>query len=573
MRLSLLVPLFAVFHFVPPALLQDNYSDYFPVNISNKWYFKDSAGEKAELVVRSKVNVRKVSCHLLTLRRNGVTEDFYCEVIPTVGLLLHKYNLTIHSKERHATYVNEYPFGIMFFPFYPDSDGEWESALESKEGKFRYVIGIKGQGIASFKNEQYQTLDIERVVERDGKVISRMSISFMKGVGPRMITLETDEGTTTLTLSKYDVQKPSISGDKTEVKEEEVVNHLKKILHYSSQNKDLILKQVALSIISVDFSGSFTDLNPRAELSSISSEIRSMKEFIEKSYDGLIKQLSGMDSILMKYKSDDFKKFCDLLMVKYAPLFAQSLYRLNRIRKECGLKPVVFSAAASKGCMYHSYYLDSIGYGKLQTLIDFHSEDKKSRFYSDEGHTAAAMSVIAAEGLPGSIDGWMGTFYHRIPLLNPFTTAIGIGLYQETAGFERPACLNSRAEVKFESGYDVVVYPYENQKGVPPKFHGLEKPKPVAGVDELTLGYPVTAMFTSGGTLKVTKAQLLTDGGGVVPAYAHVPGRPTNPERPDRNVVCIMSKEWLKSSAKYKVVIEYEIDGDKRTKEWSFETK
>lgn len=126
----------------------------------------------------------------------------------------------------------------------------------------------------------------------------------------------------------------------------------------------------------------------------------------------------------------------------------QVLARVNLHRKLTGLPPVVFDEDMSRGCRLHARYLVmNLKHPSTQGL-GMHDEDPKLPGYSRLGKQAGENAVIAA-GMPptSSVEDWMATFYHRIPLLDPEMKKIGFG--QARGG---------------PSGWITVLHPVEDRK-------------------------------------------------------------------------------------------------------------
>src|SRR5262245_26882541 len=183
---------------------------------------------------------------------------------------------------------------------------------------------------------------------------------------------------------------------------------------------------------------------------------------------------------------------------------AKVVDRINVYRKAAGLEPVALDPALSKGCAAHAAYLvTNVDHPSTQGL-GLHSEDAKLPGYSKEGERAGKASVIflGREG-EQAVDGWIGSLFHRIPLLQSRLRKIGYG-----AARGGPAkvtvvldATNGLAPVKDST---VVVYPAEDQKEVPLSLVP-EIPDPVP--DSVgTSGYPVTAIFAEGALVKDVKA-------------------------------------------------------------------
>ncbi|MBI4244809.1 MAG: hypothetical protein HY606_12030 [Planctomycetes bacterium] len=555
--------------------LIQSYSDYFPLEVGNKWQYRDENNEKVELKIDRKVKYKNYDCLVLVLSKKGSKESFYCEFKGTVGLLMHKYEDT----ESRYKYTADYPLGIMFYPFILDSSNRWETKLHDNGSKgekreYIYYIQYKGKKQENYKNKDYNAVTFERAVMVDGKESEKMIITFLEGIGPYKMVREKSNSSMTLNLENHSLRitkKPALNKDNSDEKPE--AEYLRKLLSHAESTKDNVLKQITLSIIALDYSKSFSDIDIEEGLIDTATAVKGMKDFNSPNYTAIITQLNGMDEILAKKVTENFKQFCDSLMVKYAPLFAKTVYRLNQIRTNSGFPPVIFSASLSKGCMYHSHYMDKKKYEKLNTLADYHSEDKKYEYYSPEGDDAARKSVITAMGLPDGVDELIGTFYHRIPLLNPFLELIGVGVFNETASFLRPVCINARGGFQTTSSEMIsVLYPHDGQKGVSIRFSNDELPDPVPGVNEVMFGYPITITFYNVNKVVAKKIELM-NGSSQVDCYLHTPQKPSNPERPDFTTICILPKVFLKSKTMYKVLVECEVDGKAFSKEWTFTTQ
>jgi uncharacterized protein YkwD len=107
---------------------------------------------------------------------------------------------------------------------------------------------------------------------------------------------------------------------------------------------------------------------------------------------------------------------------------AALLRQLNDVRRSAGLEVVELDAKLSKGCQQHARYV-SMNFGKpaLQGL-GIHEENTSLPGATPEGKAAGKGSVIATLADPvDSIDGWIATLYHRIPLLDPKLKRVGYG--------------------------------------------------------------------------------------------------------------------------------------------------
>ena len=85
-------------------------------------------------------------------------------------------------------------------------------------------------------------------------------------------------------------------------------------------------------------------------------------------------------------------------------------------------------AGLSRGCALHADYVArNLDHPKVQGL-GIHEEDASLPGATPLGAKAGKAAVIAVITDPvDSIDGWMATLYHRIPLLDPHLKRLGYG--------------------------------------------------------------------------------------------------------------------------------------------------
>src|SRR6185503_894468 len=168
--------------------------------------------------------------------------------------------------------------------------------------------------------------------------------------------------------------------------------------------------------------------------------------------------------------------------------------RLNVHRKAAGLEPVVLDPVLSKGCAAHAEYLVKNAAHPSTQGLGLHSEDPKLSGYTKEGERAGKASVIFL-GLEGeaAVEGWMGSLFHRIPLLQSRLRKIGYGVAR---GGPAKVTVVLDATNGMGPGKDstVVLYPAEDQKDVPLAFVP-EIPDPIPDSLNNKAGYPITAIF------------------------------------------------------------------------------
>jgi uncharacterized protein YkwD len=104
------------------------------------------------------------------------------------------------------------------------------------------------------------------------------------------------------------------------------------------------------------------------------------------------------------------------------------LRRVNELRALAGAEEVSLDEGLSKGCQLHAdYVVRNLDDPRVQGL-GVHDEDRNLPGYTKEGAKAGLAAVIAIISDPlDSVEGWMATLYHRIPLLDPQLKRVGYG--------------------------------------------------------------------------------------------------------------------------------------------------
>lgn len=245
-------------------------------------------------------------------------------------------------------------------------------------------------------------------------------------------------------------------------------------------------------------------------------------------------------------------------------------------RKIAGCAPVEVDMELSAGAEAHALYLYvNEGSSKLAGM-GVHEEQKDMPGYTDAGAKCAASCDIAWGHAEQAVDSWMGTFYHRIPLLATRLAKVGLGKKDGVKdGTVLVADLQSGMNPNRPDEPVVVLFPTPNQDGVPHAFTG-EMPDPIPGGTKGTEGYPVTltayddATHAIGG---VAVARLLGPDGKEVPCWASTPQSPARADFGQRNTIGLIPKAALSGRTKYTVEIKCEVGGAAFEKTWSFTTK
>ena len=229
--------------------------------------------------------------------------------------------------------------------------------------------------------------------------------------------------------------------------------------------------------------------------------------------------------------------------------------------------PLFLDQDLSRGCVAHARYL-SENPSELDKWPQVHQEFEHLEGYSVIGHHAAMNSLIApgTRDVNESIDAFMSTFYHRVPLLRPGLVGVGYGHVDGIAVVDVGSLLVPELVVS------MVAWPPPGVRGVPCSF-SPELPHPVPGEDQSAWGYPITLQHESAAScvMKLRPKRPLAD---PIDCWLLTPTSFHNPELVPPNVCCLTPKQKLKDLTLYYVDVHFE-DGAEippRLLEWSFTT-
>lgn len=251
-----------------------------------------------------------------------------------------------------------------------------------------------------------------------------------------------------------------------------------------------------------------------------------------------------------------------------------TLTHLNRLRENAfqgdsgwvGQRlPVGLDVELSDGCRAHAEYL--VRHPEMAARWpDAHEENPEHPEWTATGAWAGGHSVIAPGGGDGveAIDQWMGTFYHRTPLLDPGLLRIGLGQSRDCV------VLDSGSMVTFCNETWHVGWPHAGATDVPTKFVP-ELPNPVPGEDQSRFGYPITLQVGVRGDGSEPHAEMrLLDGNDVVPCWYSTPQKPTYVELAPPGAFCLIPKAHLRPSTTY--TVEARFPREKNELRWKFRT-
>ena len=248
--------------------------------------------------------------------------------------------------------------------------------------------------------------------------------------------------------------------------------------------------------------------------------------------------------------------------------------KLREVRKEAfqsvttWAETVNLERELSEQSRKHARYL-VLNPEQAEAWPDAHEEYADCEGFSPEGAWAGLHSVIHFTPDPvEAIDGWMATFYHRLPLLEPGLFGVGYG----NSG--RVTVLDTSSLVAPYWGKTWVVWPASGANKVPRKFQP-ELPNPVPGEDQSAWGYPITLQAywgdqKSNRTIELTLYLGKDSSGPPVACHYLTPTNPSFKKLAPADAYCLIPKATLKSGEDYTVVARCPETDEKQI--WSFTT-
>ncbi len=318
------------------------------------------------------------------------------------------------------------------------------------------------------------------------------------------------------------------------------------------------------------------------------------------------------DTSNSKQKTVEIK--ASVLDIEYEKSMA--LDYLNTLRQKAGMSKYLYNKDLEKAATAHALYLI-----KNKTLGHYESPGKKGFVGKTPKHRVLKMGYnvgfvtenVSNDSLDykDSIDGLFSAIYHRFGFLDFQSDEIGIGIAQDPKDTNRKAYvynmgiyeLNNLCSQKSYSGNKrylykvckdpnhkieksafsnamnakkstakkIVIYPYNNQKDVPPAFY-KESPDPLPEYD--VSGFPVSFQFNDYffKNAKLTSLSLFDPNNKEVDAKILYKKNDPN-GMIKKNQYALFPLKRLSYDTTYKVSATYTSNGKKYKKEWSFTTK
>jgi len=244
---------------------------------------------------------------------------------------------------------------------------------------------------------------------------------------------------------------------------------------------------------------------------------------------------------------------------------------VNAHREKAGLGKVKLSAPLSRACDLHALYLSK---NEVKGLSG-HDEDPKAAGYTEEGAKAGKRSVISPfaphESPFEAVESLMATLYHRVSLLQPELSEVGIGWAFRRDGLGHLVIDVATLGLKTDLKLYPVVYPVNGQKDVPTDF-GLgarETPNPIPG-DGTVGGYPITIQLVERRKPYDIEAKLYV-GTQEVDCWLSTPAAPAREDWPQPGVTSLIPVQKLKPDTTY--IVKFREKTGSLEKEWTFTTR
>ena len=301
-----------------------------------------------------------------------------------------------------------------------------------------------------------------------------------------------------------------------------------------------------------------------------------------------------------------------LMDINFAKI--EVLSYLNELRSGVGMEKLITNDNLNVAAKAHANYM-------LVNNESGHYEIESHRGYTgktpvDRALQAGYFSMVISENVSASsrnahesIDGLFSAIYHRFGFLSTTINEIGLGIVQDKFNTDKTAFtylmgnsdLNRLCTMKSftqQGGYykgckdqehrqkkedvdqalnyakqtnpDIIVYPYNEQRGVPPVFYA-EEPDPLPDYD--VSGFPISVEFNDYFYKNVTLLSFtLSDNDGNSIPVLFMDSKSDINQRFTQYQYAIFPLKRLEYNSKYYAKIEYKIKDEVKEKRWGFYT-
>ena len=235
-----------------------------------------------------------------------------------------------------------------------------------------------------------------------------------------------------------------------------------------------------------------------------------------------------------------------------APLERDALALVNHYRALVGVAPLGIDRELGGGCAEHAQYLARNRGNAALVGLSVHGQDASLPGASERGVACGKAAVIdqAARDAPDAIEAWMGTLYHRAPILAPYVDRIGVGAAGPVHARAVVMAFGLRANAARSWP---VAFPANGQTNVRVDFVA-EVPNPIPS--GTTGGYPFTLQFPPNDPLTNVRARFVDGDGARVPFYLSSAERPASIHHKQRGLVGVIPKRQLRAGTRYTVTVQ-----------------
>ncbi len=169
---------------------------------------------------------------------------------------------------------------------------------------------------------------------------------------------------------------------------------------------------------------------------------------------------------------------------------------LNKYRIGAGLPPVLFDTSINNAAWKHALYVNvnknvenphnEVPGGEHYKGSSVGDRIQAAGYQISQGQNAKEVISFRSSGIE-AIEEWMQTVYHRYTLLDGSDMKIGYGYLLSE---QRVQVLDGVTQ-QYQKPF--VLYPYHNQKNIPPRWLGKESPDPTPGDD--IRGYNISVIY------------------------------------------------------------------------------
>jgi hypothetical protein len=234
---------------------------------------------------------------------------------------------------------------------------------------------------------------------------------------------------------------------------------------------------------------------------------------------------------------------------------------------------VELASELSRGSQAHAEYL-LMHPEQMAAWPDAHEEFIDREGFSPEGSWAGSHSVIApgVRDAEGAVAAWMGTFFHRLPLIDPGLLQVGWAIEKGVAVLDSGSVVR-----KIRNAWEVA-WPPDGMKDVPRRFRP-ELPSPFPGEDQSAWGYPITLQLGLQEGEGIPEIAMSVrrghEDGPLVEGRLTSPQNPGNPRLVPDLSWCFIPSAALQPNERYFVRVEF-LRGKRGVGgtllEWQFET-